>query len=98
MMKLMRRYGWIGILLLGAAIGAVSYRALRPTVNRLVLLYAPQGVRECKIAFSIDTQAAWGGFPVIADGGGMLACDQRSEVDPGLWVGCKCRDGDSTPP
>ena len=94
----MSRYGWIGIFLLGGAVGIASYRALRPTENTLVVLYAPQGVRECKMNFSIETTAAWGGFPVIAHGGGVFACDERGEIDPGLWVSCLClHDREPTP-
>ncbi len=93
----MRRYRWVGILLLGGAIGIVSYRALRPTENTVVVLYAPQGVRECKMNFSIETHAVIGGSPVIADGGGLFACGQRREVDPGLWVVCICLDDRRAP-
>ena len=98
MKERMRRFGWIGGFLLGIAIGAVSYHALRPTERTLVLIYAPQGARECKMKFSVEIQEAWNKFPAIADGGGVLACDQRREVDPGLWVECMCLNGDSTPP
>jgi hypothetical protein len=95
MKKGMRRYGWVGMLVLGGIIGVVSYRALRPTERALVWIFAPQGVRQCKMAVSIETEAVVGGS-VTADGKGVLACDQRSEVNPGLWVGCMCLDGDST--
>jgi len=89
MKKRMRRFGWIGIFLLGCVVGAVFYRVLQPTENIRVFLHAPQGVRECKMKFSIETEEALGGW-VIADGGGVFACGQRSEVAPGLWVACKC--------
>ncbi len=88
----MRRYGWIGVFLLGGVTGAISSWALRNRQDTRVLLYAPQGVRECKMHFSIETTAAWGGFPAIGDGGGVFACDERAEVSPGLFVSCLCSD------
>jgi hypothetical protein len=93
----MRRYGWIGVFLLGGVTGAITSRALRSTEDIRVLLYAPQGVRECKMNFSIETTAAWGGFPAIGDGGGAFACDYRGEVSPGLWVACNCLDDGRVP-
>lgn len=92
MKERLRRYGWMGLFLLGGITGAVSSRLLRSTEATRVLIYAPRGARECKMAFSIETRAAWGGLPAIGDGGGSFACDERSEVAPRLWVACRCPD------
>lgn len=81
----------------GGILGLAASRFLSPSERSIVFIHAGSGARECRMAFSIETRAAWGGPASTGDGGGTLRCDEKSEVAPGLWVGCECPPDQGSP-
>lgn len=91
MHEMKKRLPWILLVSLSTIILGQCFFILKEHGKEMIIhLHADSVKRHCQFAFSMQ-YSFLGRVGAFADGGGApIACDERVELAPRVWVDCYC--------